>query len=163
MKLVSSPVVSAFALSTFQPSLPQVKMQEHQRFACKSRKFKHTAYAHWLRLSPSLYNTNTHTHIHTHTRSLPHHTQSCTANPTLTLTLQSFTTCISCEIHCGQFQKESLAETSEFKCAHTQLAHTHTQALIKSLTQLQQRHATTPTQHKSVFICHVAIGRCGTG
>lgn len=81
MKLVSSPVLSAFALSTFQPSLPQVKMQEHQCFACKSLKFKHTAYAHSVAFIPQ-------THTHTHTQIPPFQylpTQRCTENPTTTL------------------------------------------------------------------------------
>lgn len=76
------PVLSAFALSTFQPSLPQVKMQEHQCFACKSLKFKHTAYtpASLCIFHPANARTHTHTPI---SLLLPPHT--CTENPPSTL------------------------------------------------------------------------------
>lgn len=137
MKLVSLPVVSAFAPSTFQPSLPQVKMQEHRRFACKSLKFKHTAYACWLDLSVPFFNS--HTLSHTVLLSLTH-TQSCTANPTLDFNFLKLDNL--------NFPWNTLQGNSKTSRWQIQL-HTHTQRLyIHSLAQLLQvsgKQIQTPT------------------
>lgn len=145
MKLVSFPVVSAFALSTFQPSLPQVKMPEQPRFACKSPKFKHTAYARWLALCLSPF-------LNTHTICLPPSTHTRTKlHSKSNLNLLELHNFISRKCTAGQFWSESLAEV-QIQVSVQKKTHTVYSADAKSTQSLKTRHADTYT-HKSAFNC----------
>lgn len=128
MKLVSFPVVSAFAASAFQPSIPRVKMQKHQRFACKSLKFKHTAYARWLALSVPFINT----HAHAHTQS--------SANPT---SPKNSATWFLFKMHCRAILQTSPWQRCKFKHYIP----------VRTAKQLTVWNSTTPNTYtdKSVF------------